>query len=138
MTDNAEFQHQVAGTERTLTYSARRVTIDDGTEIVHESLGGSLSSAWAGDLGECHVEVIHLGDGPVGGELVLVVPDRDVVVLGDLYRPTPDGATPAWAAAVDLTLGLTTVTTTILSSSGPVARDELEAFHQRLLGVLHG
>lgn len=138
MPDNAEFEHQVAGTERSLTYSPRRVTVDDGTEIVHESLGGTLTSAWAADLGDRYVEVVHIGDGPFGGELVLVVPDLEVVVLGDLYAITPDGATPTWAGAVDLTLGLTTVTTTILSSSGPVTRDELEAFHQRLLGVLNG
>jgi hypothetical protein len=136
--DIAESQYQVTGTERTLSYWPQRVTIDDGTEIVHESLGGSLSSAWAGDLGDRYVEVVHVGDGPNGGELVLVVPDLDVVALGDLYARSPDGATPSWAEAVDLTLGLTTISTNILSSSGPVTRDELEAFHQRLLGVLHG
>ncbi|MDR7086564.1 glyoxylase-like metal-dependent hydrolase (beta-lactamase superfamily II) [Aeromicrobium panaciterrae] len=138
MSDNAESPYEVGGTERTLTYSPRRITIDDGTEIVHESLGGTLVSAWAGDLGEQYVEVVHLGHGPSGGELVLVLPDRNVVVIGDLYAASPAGATPTWAEAVDLTLGLTTLSTKILSSSGPVTRDELEAFHQQLLGVLHG
>ncbi len=138
--DIAEFEggYTVPGTDRTLTYGPRRVTIDDGTEIVHESLGGALASVWAGDLGERYVEVMHLGIGPTGGELVLVVPDLDVVILGDLYAVSAEGATPTWAEAVDLALGLTTVTTKILSSAGPVTRDELEAFHQRLLGVLHG
>lgn len=135
---NAEFEHVVSGSERTLTYRPRQVTIDDGTEIVHESLGGTLASAWAGDLGDRYVEVVHIGNGPAGGELVLVIPDLDIVVLGDLYATSADGATPTWAEAVDLSLGLTTVTTKILSSAGPVPRDELEAFHQRLLGVLHG
>lgn len=138
VSDNAESPVVVTGTDHTLTYSSRRVTIDDGTELVHESLGGTLSSAWAGDLGDCYVEVVHIGDGPVGGELVLVAPDRNLVALGDLYRSSPAGATPTWAEAIDLTLGLTTVSTTILSSSGPVVRDELEAFHQQLLGVLYG
>lgn len=136
--DIAEFEHVVTGSERALTYCPRRVTIDDGTEIVHESLGGTLASVWADDLGDRYVEVLHVGDGPTGGELVLVVPDLDVVVLGDLYATSADGATPTWAGAVDLALGLTTVTTKIFSSAGPVSRDELEAFHQRLLGVLHG
>lgn len=136
--DNAESPYEVGGTERTLTYSPRRITIDDGTEIVHESLGGTLASAWAGDLGEQYVEVIHVGDGPSGGELVLVVPDLNVIVIGDLYAASPAGATRTWAEAVDLTLGLTTLSTKILSSSGPVTRDELEAFHQQLLGVLYG
>lgn len=138
MPDNAESPYQVTGTERTLSYWPRRVTLDDGTEIVHESLGGTLSSVWAGDLGDQYVEVIHVGDGPIGGELVLVAPGLEVVALGDLYAVSPDGATPTWAEAVDLTLGLTTLTTKILSSTGSVSRDELESFHQRLLGVLHG
>lgn len=138
MTDNAESPYEVSGTNHTLNYRPRRVTIDDGTEIVHESLGGTLTSVWAGDLGERYVEVIHVGDGPAGGELVLVVPDLDVLVIGDLYARSAVGATPTWAEAVDLTLGLTTLSTKILSSSGPVTRDELEAFHQQLLGVLHG
>ena len=138
VTDNAESPYEVSGTDHTLGYWPRRVTVDDGTELVHESLGGSLSSAWAGDLGDRYVEVIHLGHGPSGGELVLVVPDLDLVAMGDLYATNPAGATPTWAEAVDLSLGLTTVSTTILSSAGPVTRDDLEAFHQRLLGVLHG
>ncbi len=136
--DIAEFEHHVSGTERALTYQPRRVTVDDGTEIVHESLGGTLSSVWATDLGDRYVEVLHVGNGPEGGELLLVVPDLNLLVVGDLYVASPDHATPSWAEAIDLTLGLTTVSTTILSSSGPVARDELETFHQRLLGVLHG
>lgn len=129
---------EVSGLTRHLTYLPRVVTLDDGTEIAHESQGGSLSSVWAGDLGDRYVEVVHLGDGPVGGELVLVVPDLDTVALGDLYTAEAPAATAEWAAAVDLALGLVTADTTIFSSDGPVSRDELEAFHQRLLGVLHG
>lgn len=129
--------YEVSGSDRVLTYRPRLVTLDDGTVIAHESQGGSLASVWATDLGGRYVEVAHLGNGPIGGELVLVVPDLDVVALGDLFSADPAGATASWAEAVDLTLGLTTVTTTILSSSGPVARDDLEAFHQQLLGVLY-
>lgn len=129
---------EVNGSERRLTYRAREVTLDDGTVIAHESQGGSMSSVWFTDLGGCYVEVVHLGDGPTGGELVLVVPDLDLVAIGDLYAADPAGATGGWAAAVDLALGLTTSSTSISSSIGPVTRDELEAFHQRLLAVLHG
>ncbi len=128
---------EVTGSTRILTYRPRLVTLDDGTNIAHESQGGTLSSVWATDLGGRYVEVAHLGDGPIGGELVLVVPDLDIVAIGALWAAEPAGATTSWAEAVDLTLGLTTVTTTILSSSGPVARDDLEAFHQQLLGVLY-
>jgi len=128
---------ELAGSERVLTYRPRLVTLDDGTEVAHESQGGQLASVWSTDLGDCYVEVIHLGDGPVGGELVMVVPAPDTIAVGDLYALEPTGSIGSWAAAVDLVLGLTTTGTTIWSSVGLVSRDELESFHQRLLGILH-
>lgn len=114
------------------------MTLADGSTVAHESQGGELSSVWATDLGDCYVEVVYLGDGPVGGELVVVVPGDDTVVIGDLY-PGPEltEVTPSWAEAVDLAVGLTTTDTTILTTYGPVTRDELDAAHQRLLGVLN-
>ena len=128
----------VTGDERTLTYRPRLVTLSDGTTIEHESRGGTLSSVWAADLGGRYVEVVHLGHGPEGGELVLVVPDADVVALGDLAGGEPAASTTEWAQAVDLSIGLTQPESLILTSSGAITRDELEDFHQRLLGVLHG
>ncbi len=128
----------VTGHERTLTYRPRRVLISDGTTIEHESRGGSLSAVWAGDLGGRYVEVVHLGHGPEGGELVLVVPDADLVAMGDLVTPDPVDVTTEWAAAIDLALGLTREGSHILSSSATLSRDELEDYHQRLLGGLHG
>ncbi len=128
----------ITGGDRTLTYTPTKITLDDGTELVHTSLGGGLESVWAGDLGDLYVEVTHLGDGPHGGELVLVVPDRDLVAVGDLYTPAPVGVTPAWPVTIDLVLGLMTATTTVETSHGVIDRERLEAFHQELLGHLHG
>jgi hypothetical protein len=128
----------VTGRERTLTYRPRSVEFSDGTTLEHESRGGTLTSVWAGDLGDRYVEVVHLGHGPEGGELVLVVPDGDTVALGDLAGGEPTGATAEWAGAIDLAIGLTRPSSQILTSSGAITRDELEDFHQRLLGVLHG
>ena len=127
----------VTGDELTLTYRPLLVTLSDGTTIEHESRGGTLSSVWAGDLGGRYVEVVHLGHGPGGGELVLVVPAADTVALGDLAGGKPTGATTEWAGAIDLAIGLTRPSSQILTSSGPITRDELEDFHQRLLGVLY-
>ncbi|WP_229051416.1 hypothetical protein [Aeromicrobium sp. Leaf350] len=127
----------VEGHERSLTYRPRRVTLSDGSWVAHESLGGSLSSVWAVDLGDRFVEVVHLGDGPSGGELVVVVPDADTVLLGDLVSE-PTGPVPeSWPVAVDLAIGLTGPGTTILGPSGEVPREDLADFHQRLLGLLH-
>lgn len=128
----------VSGDERTLTYRPRLVTVSDGTTVEHETQGGSLSSVWATDLGDCYVEVVHLGHGPQGGELVLVVPGADTVVLGDLAGDDVSGATAEWAGAIDLAIGLARPDSHILTSDGAIKRDELEDFHQRLLGVLHG
>jgi hypothetical protein len=133
----------VTGGERTLTYRPREVSVSDGTTIEHESRGGSLSSVWVTDLGNTYVEVVHLGHGPEGGELVLVVPAADTVALGDLAGGEPTGATPRtrlaeWAGAIDLAIGLTRPSSQILTSRGAITRDELEDFHQQLLGVLHG
>ena len=133
----------VTGDERTLTYRPREVSVSDGTTIEHESRGGSLSSVWVTDLGDLYVEVVHLGHGPEGGELVLVVPAADTVALGDLAGSEPTGATPhvqlaEWAGAIDLAIGLTRPSSQILTSHGAITRDELEDFHQQLLGVLHG
>lgn len=132
----------VAGEVRTLTYRPRRVTLSDGTFLLHESRGGTLSSVWAADLGDLFVEVVHLGHGPEGGELVLVVPCADVVAIGDLagprIDPRPGTATASWAGALDLALGLMGPDTRVLTSSGEIDRDAVDAAHQRLLGALHG
>lgn len=132
----------VHGRDRNLTYRPRRVTLDDGTWVAHESRGGSMSSVWAVDLGARFIEVVHLGHGPVGGELVVVVPDADTVLIGDLHRPDLDAepvtVPPSWPVAVDLALGLTGPSTTILTTSGSVGREDLQDFHQTLLGRLHG
>lgn len=129
----------VEGSAITLTYRPREILLSDGRRIAHESQGGELNSVWATDLGDCYVEVVHLGDGPTGGELVLVVPGENVVVIGDLY-PGDNLADvhPSWAGALDLTIGLTNDSTTILTSLGTVTRDQLDASHQRILGILNG
>jgi hypothetical protein len=134
----------VQGRERSLTYSPRLVTLDDGTTVAHASRGGEMSSVWATDLGGgFFVEVAHLGDGPVGGELVMTVTwiglheTRRYVAVGDLYATeVPDVVPPGWPAAVDLALGLMDGRVELLGTDA--TKDDVEAFHQRLLGALHG
>ncbi|MBD8605736.1 hypothetical protein IFT73_02610 [Aeromicrobium sp. CFBP 8757] len=142
----------VTGGERSLTYAPRRVTVDDGTVVAHESQGGEMSSVWAADLGgPFFVEVAHLGDGPVGGELVMTVthigPDetRRFVALGDLWAADLPAAAArgwaVWAAAVDLALGLLDGDVALLGTGvdgAPLTKDDVEDLHQRLLGALHG
>jgi len=131
-------EFELSGRDRTLTYRPREVTVSDGTRLVHTSLGGDLESVWATDLGDRYVEVVHLGAGPEGGELVVVDPTTDTVAIGDLYTEDLPSVTPDWPATIDLVLGLMTADTTVVTSAGTVDRDTIEVFHQRLLGALHG
>lgn len=121
-------RHEISGQERTLVYTPREVSVD-GAAL-------ELESVWAGELGDRYVEVVHLGDGPSGGELVLV--DGGDVVIGDLYTPEPDHVSPDWASTIDLVLGLLTDDTRVVTSHGVVDRETIEVFHQTLLGRLHG
>ena len=141
---NADGAIVVQGAEVSLTYTPRRVSLDDGTTVAHESQGGEMSSVWAADLGgDWFVEVAHLGDGPVGGELVMTVThiglDETVryVTIGDLWADElPADVPPSWPVAVDLALGLMDGDVTVL---GPgITKDDVETLHQRLLGALHG
>lgn len=141
---NADGQIVVEGGERSLTYSPRLVTLDDGTTIAHESQGGEMSSVWATDLGgEWFVEVAYLGDGPVGGELVMTVTHigldetRRHVAIGDLWAADlPPHVEPSWPVAVDLALGLMDGEVHVLDDG--ITKDDVESLHQRLLGALHG
>lgn len=134
----------VHGTERTLTYAPRLVTLDDGTRVAHESQGGQMSAVWAADLGGgFYAEVAHLGDGPVGGELVMTVTwigleqTRRFVAIGDLYAAELPAEVPtSWPVAVDLALGLLDGEVELLGAS--ITKDDVEELHQRLLGALHG
>lgn len=121
----------------TVIWTSRRVSAPDGSTIEHESRGGSIASAWACRVGRLFVEVSHLGHGPIGGELALVVSDPDtgesVVALGDLVTTELPAEVPdSWPVAVDLAIGL--VTDRTLDSG---SKDDIEDFHQRLLGAIH-
>ncbi|HPU12241.1 MAG TPA: hypothetical protein PLQ19_00455 [Aeromicrobium sp.] len=128
---------EVSDDAQTLRYTGYEVTDPAGNVISHESRGGTLSSVWATEVGTAFVEISHLGDGPAGGELVMVVTLADgstVVALGDLVvDQLPATVSPSWPVAIDLAIGLV-ATDTIDSGS----RTDLEDFHQRLLGVLFG
>lgn len=134
----------VEGGERSLTYTPRLVTLDDGTAVAHESQGGEMSSVWAVDLGgNFFVEVAHLGDGPVGGELVMTVTYIGIdetlryVAIGDLWADElPAHVPPSWPAAVDLALGLMDGDVHLIGTDA--TKDDIETLHQRLLGALHG
>lgn len=149
ISETPDGQIVVRGAERSLTFAPRLVELDDGSTVAHESQGGEMSSVWAVDLGGEHfVEVAYLGDGPVGGELVMTVTRIGIdateraVTIGDLWADDlPEQVPASWPVAVDLALGLLDGEVEVLGRAAdgtPLTKDDLEHLHQRLLGVLHG
>ena len=88
-----------------------------------------IAVATAIDLGDRRVEIAHLGRGHTDGDLVVVVPDADVLFVGDLLESAgppsfgPDSVPDEWPATVDAVIGLMTATTLAIPGHGePVGR----------------
>jgi glyoxylase-like metal-dependent hydrolase (beta-lactamase superfamily II) len=135
---------------------------DDMPRIAHESVRSRLASAAASaeakrlglnpaelispntgiavakaiDLGDRRVEIAHLGRGHTDGDLVVVVPDADVLFAGDLIESAgppsfgPDSIPDEWPATLDAVIGLMTAATLAVPGHGePVGREFV--FEQR-------
>ncbi len=94
----------------------------------------TFSSALVLDLGDRQVELVHPGRGHTGGDLVVRVPDADVLLAGDLVeesappvvrrRQLADGVA---AGPRHRALGLITPATVVVPGHGaPVGRDFVE------------
>jgi glyoxylase-like metal-dependent hydrolase (beta-lactamase superfamily II) len=95
-----------------------------------------LAVATALDLGDRRVEIAHLGRGHSDGDLVVVVPDADVLFVGDLLESAgppsfgSDSVPDEWPATLDAVIGLMTATTLAVPGHGePVGREFV--FEQR-------
>ena len=95
-----------------------------------------IAVATALDLGDRRVEIAHLGRGHTDGDLVVVVPDADVLFAGDLLESAgppsfgPDSVPDEWPATLDAVIGLMTATTLAVPGHGePVGREFV--FEQR-------
>lgn len=102
---------------------ATRVVLPDHT----------FSSVRVLDLGDRALELLHPGRAHTGGDLVLRVPDADVLVAGDLVEESAppsfgeDSWPMEWPLALDVVLGLTTPRTVVVPGHGaPVDRDFVE------------
>jgi glyoxylase-like metal-dependent hydrolase (beta-lactamase superfamily II) len=94
----------------------------------------SFSSARSLDLGDRLVELVHPGRGHTGGDLVVRVPDADVVLAGDLVEESAirngvpgfgsDCYPMDWPTTLDLVLNLIGPDTVVVPGHGaPVGRD---------------
>ena len=89
-----------------------------------------FSSVWSIDLGERYVEAVHPGRGHTGGDVVVRVPDADVVYAGDIVEesaPPSYGADSwplEWPQTVELLIGLLSAKSTVVPGHGaPVDKD---------------
>lgn len=97
----------------------------------------TFSSATVLDLGDRMLELVHPGRGHTGGDLVVRVPDADVLLAGDLIEESAarDGVPGfgadcfplEWPLALDIVLGLTTTSSLVVPGHGaPVDRAFVE------------
>jgi glyoxylase-like metal-dependent hydrolase (beta-lactamase superfamily II) len=95
-----------------------------------------IAVATAIDLGDRRVEIVHIGRGHTDGDLVVVVPDADILFAGDLIESAgspslgTDSVPDEWPATLDGVIGLMTATTVAIPGHGdPVDREFV--FEQR-------
>ncbi|MPZ59716.1 MAG: MBL fold metallo-hydrolase [Propionibacteriales bacterium] len=96
----------------------------------------TFSSVAVLDLGDRGAELVYCGRGHTDGDLVVRVPDVDVVFAGDLVeqsgRPSygPDCFPLEWPAALEMVLGVVTDGGTVLPGHGsPVDREFVQRQH---------
>ncbi len=89
-----------------------------------------IAVAAAVDLGGRRVEIAHLGRGHTDGDVVVVVPDGDLLFAGDLIESAgppsfgPDSVGDEWAGTLDGLIGLMTDHTVAVPGHGdPVNRE---------------
>ncbi len=115
--------------------------VDPGT-LVGPNRPIVLAAAF--ELGDRRVEVAHLGRGHTGADLVVVVPDVHVVVVGDLLESAgppalgPDSFVHEWSVTLDGVIGLMTGPSRAVPGHGdPVDREFV--YEQRgRLGAISG
>ena len=131
--DAALLAHADAATSMEATVAAGLATFSDddpNRETVHRSRllvpGETFSSVRALDLGDRYVELVHCGRGHTAGDVVVRVPDADVLLAGDLVE---EGAPPAygrdcfpleWPVTLELVGQMTTPDTVVVPGHGAV------------------
>jgi glyoxylase-like metal-dependent hydrolase (beta-lactamase superfamily II) len=130
-TDTAAARTVEAGRRAQATYGADpgdpRAPEIAATEILPADT--TFSAVAAIDLGDRLVELAHPGRGHTAGDLVVRVPDADVVLAGDLIEESadpaigPDSFLAEWPATLEVVLRMLTPTTVVVPGHGrPVDR----------------
>ncbi|MBC9735526.1 MBL fold metallo-hydrolase [Nocardioides marmotae] len=102
----------------------------------------TFSSARVLDLGDRALELVHPGRGHTAGDLVLRVPDADVLVAGDLVESSAppsfgeDSWPMEWPLSLDIVLGLTTSASVVVPGHGPVVDREAVEEQRNQIGIV--
>jgi glyoxylase-like metal-dependent hydrolase (beta-lactamase superfamily II) len=102
----------------------------------------TFSSAVQLDLGDRAVELIHPGRGHTAGDLVVRVPDVDVLLGGDLVEESDppfigDDSWPLeWPTTLDLVIGLMTDATVVVPGHGQVVDKDFVQDQRVELGII--
>ncbi|KRF15432.1 hypothetical protein ASG90_12090 [Nocardioides sp. Soil797] len=121
-------------------YDGERAIEVDASPVVVPT--DTFSSARVIDLGDRQVELLHPGRGHTAGDLVVRVPDVDVLLTGDLVE---ESAPPSygedcwpmeWPTSLDLAISLITDDTVVVPGHGAVV--DLDFVHQQrgLIGIV--
>jgi glyoxylase-like metal-dependent hydrolase (beta-lactamase superfamily II) len=102
----------------------------------------TFSSAVSLDLGDRALELVHPGRGHTAGDLVVRVPDADVLLAGDLVE---ESATPGfgedchpmeWPLSLDLVTSLMTAATVVVPGHGAVVDRDFVMEQRASIGVV--
>ncbi|MCY7395759.1 MAG: MBL fold metallo-hydrolase [Nocardioides sp.] len=114
------------------------------TEIV--AADHTFSSARVLDLGDRQVELIHPGRGHTAGDLVLRVPDADVLLAGDLVEESNgEQAVPGlggdcfpleWPLSLDIVLSLTRSASVVVPGHGALVDREFVEEQRNTIGIV--
>ncbi|MCL2784299.1 MAG: MBL fold metallo-hydrolase, partial [Propionibacteriaceae bacterium] len=93
------------------------------------------------DLGNLSVEIAHFGHAHTSSDLIIAVPDRNVVIVGDLVEAGPpqfDEATSihGWVAALDCLHSILKPDMTVICGHGtPLTADHVTKFRAGLAAI---
>ncbi len=114
------------------------------TEIV--AADTTFSSAVSLDLGDRLVELVHPGRGHTAGDLVVRVPDCDVLLAGDLVEESeqsqavpgfgPDCFPLEWPLSLDIVLGISTAASVVVPGHGAVVDRGFVEDQRNAIGVM--
>ena len=101
-----------------------------------------FSSARVIDLGDRQIELIHPGRGHTAGDVIVRIPDADVLLAGDLVE---ESAPPAygedcwpmeWPTSLDLAISLMNDDTVVVPGHGAVVDTDFAREQRGLIGVV--